>query len=202
MKKERPILFNGDMVRAIIAGRKTQTRRPVKIDMANAFDPPRGEEDVAAGYPWFEDGEGNLHKAVDCCPFGQVGDRLWVREAWAPLDVSRTGAYYRADIKNPKTGGWRPSIHMPRWACRIVLEITNIRVERVQDISEDDAIADGGLEAMVDDAIWIIPGTEDGVTRTPEYAFESIWNAFYSAHGLGWDANPWVWVIEFKMVEA
>ena len=215
--KERPMLFNGDMVRAILAGRKTQTRRPVKIDMANAFDPPRGKEDVSAGYPLFEDVEGTWHKSVDCCPFGQVGDRLWVRETWAhdapSLEECRSrfedlfpsslpyGPYFRADSIHENTGlRWRPSIHMPRWASRITLEITGIRVERVQDISEYDAIADGGLESMIEDHIWYIPGTDPKTTRDPIYAFEHIWNSCYSARALGWDVNPWVWVVEFKKV--
>lgn len=187
MAKEKPILFNGDMVRAILDGRKTQTRMPVKIDMANAFDPPRGNEDVSSGYPLFEDGEGTWHKAVDCCPFGQVGDRLWVRETWGPLEG---GACYRASespLCKPDGGKWFPSIHMPRWASRITLEITNIRVERVQDISEDDAMAEGS------------PWEDCWVSYVQ--SFESIWDACYSARGLGWDTNPWVWVIDFKMVK-
>lgn len=202
--KERPMLFNGDMVRAILAGRKTQTRRPVKIDMANAFDPPRGKEDVSSGYPLFEDGEGTWHKAVDCCPFGQVGDRIWVRETWRIDGVGRTVALafgetnpelfenlsFFADCEfDPglKPGPWIPSIHMPRWASRINLEITNIRVERVQDISEDDAMAEGS------------PWEDCWVSYVQ--SFESIWDACYSARGLGWDDNPWVWVIDFKMVK-
>ena len=205
MAKEKPILFNGDMVRAILAGRKTQTRRPVKIDMANAFDPPRGKDDVYSGYPLFEDGEGTWHKAVDCCPFGQVGDRLWVRETWAEWQPG--SPVFKADgsdITGHKSdhlvSSWRPSIHVPRWACRIILEITNIRVERVHDISEDDAIADGGLEAMIEDHVWHIPGTDSKTTRDPKYAFEHVWDSIYSARGLGWDVNPWVWVVEFKKV--
>ena len=194
MAKEKPILFNGDMVRAILDGRKTQTRRPVKIDMANAFDPPRGKEDVSAGYPLFEDGDGTWHKAVDCCPFGQVGDRLWVRETWAGWQpgspvFKADGSDITCHKSDHLVSSWRPSIHMPRWASRITLEITGIRVERVQDISEDDAIAEGVVDPLF--------GTYG---RNPNTLFRDAWNACYAARGLGWDVNPWVWVVEFKKV--
>ena len=119
---------------------------------------------------------------------------------WKP-SIQADGSDITGHKSDHLVSSWRPSIHMPRWACRIILEITNIRVERVQDISEDDAIADGGLEAMIEDHIWYIPGTDSKTTRDPIYAFEHIWNACHSARGLGWDVNPWVWVIDFKRVE-
>lgn len=147
-----------------------------------------------------------------------VGDRIWVRETWRIDGVGRTVALafgetnpelfenlsFFADCEfDPglKQGPWIPSIHMPRWASRINIEITNIRVERVQDISEDYAMAEGGLESMIEDHIWYIPGTDSKTTRDPRYAFEHIWNSCYPARGLGWDDNPWVWVIDFKMVK-
>lgn len=182
--KERPILFNDDMVRAILAGQKTQTRRPV--------DPQRQ------------------------CPFGQPGDRLWVRETlfyeWHMHDVTYGepdlpgGMYshrciYRAD--NPDypvnvgvyARGWTPSIHMPRILSRITLEITDVRVERVRDISEEDAQVEGVRPAFSH------PGF-DGVTSQPSYrwGFWRIWDELYAARGLGWSVNPWVWVVTFKRV--
>lgn len=216
MAKEKPILFNGDMVRAILDGRKTQTRRPVDRRIVSAWDEPRGQIDIAAGYPFVETSSGFV-SAVKLCPFGQPGERLWVRETWRVDGLGRRAALetrmdspsvveglsFRADCEfdhGLQCGPWIPSIHMPRWACRIVLEITNIRVERVQDIFEDDAIADGGLETMVEDHIWYIPGADSKTTRDPKYAFEHVWDSIYSARGLGWDVNPWVWVVEFKKV--
>jgi hypothetical protein len=166
--KERPILFSGAMVRAILDGRKSQTRM-------------------------------NFHR----CPYGAVGDRLWVRETWAAsLDSDGDMCkpfLYRATYDEAVYGqlkasfsdrateiwdvvgntGWRPSIHMPRWASRLTLEVTGVRVERVQDISEADAKAEGVKSAA---------------------EFCALWDEINGARGYGWDANPWVWVVEFKRV--
>jgi len=154
--KERPILFSGPMVRAILDGRKTQTRRPVKpqpfVATPSMFD-------------------------VSKCPIGQPGDRLWVRETWTKN--TNGVVWYRAD-RHPIAGGlWRPSIHMPRWASRITLEITRVWVERVQDIMEDGAIREGMVR----------------VDRcSPFQMFRDTWQSIYGT----WDANPWVWAVEFR----
>lgn len=225
--KERPILMNAEMVRAVLDGRKTQTRRPVKpqpytIPWRDAY----GNADEALFWRYAEPREDWPYPRF--CPFGQPGDRLWVRETWQeffddemmPLrprgprgrlgspDTPDRGSYvfYRADGPVPVQpplgrANWRPSIHMPRWASRIALEITDVRVERVQDITEDDAIADAGLEAMIPEHIWYIPGEDLGTTRDPIYAFEHVWDACYGKTHHAWTTNPWVWVVEFRRVQ-
>ena len=136
------------------------------------------------------------------CPFGKVGDRLWVRETWKTdhiwddvkpsLIPSDQSVFYTADdsfsgIVAFDWGKTRPNIFMPRWACRLVLEITDVRVERLQDISEEDAFAEGIFNA--------------GVGACPEFdltkQFQELWNSIYN----NWNSNPWVWVVEFKVVE-
>ena len=188
--KERPILFNGDMVRAILDGRKTQTRRPIHKDIASVIG---------------DDPNYYLYR----CPFGQAGDRLWVRETWmrSGFDVDFGHQYitYCSDnaakivslaIKELCASGNKiPSIHMPRWASRILLEITDVRIERVQDITEADANAEGCDNSESEAAV------EIGWYELPRRAFRRVWDQCYSRRGLGWDANPWVWVIEFKIVE-
>ncbi|WLH85992.1 hypothetical protein [Pseudomonas sp. FP2338] len=255
--KERPILFLAPMVRAILEGRKTVTRRAVKTQ-------PRSKADIGSyglGQPFIRNPD--VTKPNPECPYGRPGDRLWVRETWQdvhPVQVidrysqlGRAGipgppgvtyqTIYRADGEYPKVHythehpyrcivpdpnhgflgpadsgwtGWTPSIHMPRWASRILLEITDVRVERLQDISEDQCIAEG---------IHPVPKTNehshqfwrdyhlsgDGTfcVRTPKESFKSLWchvaggsfpkgEAAYKASPHSWDANPWVWVVEFK----
>lgn len=196
--KERPVLFNAEMVKAILDGRKTQTRRPIKRQPVAGIEIVNGK--------WFSLSEPSplsnnyrIGKSIDC-PFGIPGDRLWVRETWAhvPLKESdggqggKTGAIYKADGEHafdemPEEwdflGKWKPSIHMPRWASRITLEITGVRVERLQDITEEDAHREG------------IPdwnGPEQ--TFSPKIRFKELWESIYK----NWQQNPWVWVIEFK----
>lgn len=188
--KERPILFSGPMVRAILEGRKTQTRRVMKT-------PPDTFEDAAS--------------VLSACPFGKAGDRLWVRETWAevprvtdngPKHKTKgdgTGATWRADWQgNPSGFKWRPSIHMPRWASRITLEITGVRVERLQVISKADAMKEG-LEGRD----WLGPAqfTDDKgrtVHGDPVSVFRELWESINGPDS--WSLNPWVWVIEFKTV--
>lgn len=191
----RPILFSAPMVRAILGGHKTQTRRIIEPQPARV---------------WFSESEPNVQKinwkgctyrpSCICCPYGIAGDRLWVRETWAVAKkwdgkspgwtygpvVGRPAVAFRADGAVRSTyGKWRPSIHMPRWASRITLEITKVRVERVQDISEEDAEAEG-----VDPIIAKVPTHRD--------AFRYLWD---DINGDGeWDANPWIWVLEFERV--
>ncbi len=170
--KERPILFSGEMVRAILEGRKTQTRRTVNPS-------------------W----RGALVKSY-CCPYGVPGDRLWVRETFAEGVVGceeQAGYSYQADHWDKKHGDgpnklhWIPSIHMPRRASRITLEITGVRVERVQDISEEDASTEGVEWKNMDD--W--PHSK---------AFKTLWDSL-AKPGAKWEDNPWVWVIEFRRIE-
>lgn len=192
--KEKPILFSGPMVRAILDGKKTQTRRVVKISQM-FFD---GDES-GCGY------EVDLSK----CPYGSVGDRLWVRESFrlgtCPNDTQGMAVYQDDTSKlspSSPVGSegfcrqWKsvPSIHMPRWASRITLEITAIRVERLQDISAKDAVAEG---------INMVPGegyhTEPPLPY-PVATFKRLWNTINgSKHP--WESNPYVWIVEFKRVE-
>lgn len=209
--KERPILFSAPMVRAILDGRKTQTRRIVK---AKDSDPERCitlttlmanvNEWREQNGRWFGiDGYDTLVFAD--CPYGQVGDRLWVRETCWVRQWGNTfngiGVDYKAGgdplhlPKRPKNVGrmccWRPSIHMPRWASRITLEITGVRVERLNEISRDDAIAEGcGINS---EGEWLNE-IECGITR--QQRFRELWNSINGKDS--WSANPWVWVISFK----
>jgi hypothetical protein len=205
--KERPIIFNGAMVRSILAGTKNQTRRVVK--------PWQGAEPsnkpVPADIAYLPDF--TCYRST--CPYGKPGDRLWVREShWWFEDESdpATGYYppkltvedvdYRADGDDGRKV-WRPSIHMHRWASRITLEITDVRVERLQGISDADAEAEG-VERYHDGIGFkrgSLHGDQNFVDRTafPKLAYQSIWeliNGFES-----WAANPWVWCVEFKRIK-
>ena len=201
--KERPILFSGPMVRALLAGTKTQTRRPVK-GMALEWLRPEGFTPTFVADP-----------ANHLCLYGAPGDRLWVREAWRamaehdasrPLDIPwRAPVVYEAS-RHPDTlfGKLRPGMFMPRWASRITLEVTGVRVERLQDISEADAIAEGIESRQVSetDSRWLrYDRSEDqgkaySTTGNPRESFRSLWE---SINGPGlWQANPWVWVLSFR----
>lgn len=190
---ERPILFSAPMVRALLADTKTQTRRvvnPLTADRINHC--PGFLEDL-------------LYVS---CPYGQPGDRLWVREAhwwfkdehdpvtgYFPPKLTAEDVEYRADGDDGRKV-WRPSIHMPRWASRITLEITGVRVERMQDISEADALAEG--IRLLNGRYTFNGGMHE--SRTARDSFRALWE---SINGAGsWDANPWVWVVEFKRVGA
>jgi hypothetical protein len=199
--KERPILFNGDMVRAILEGRKTQTRRPIKnLPECAILDTKR---DLKFQDPHMAEW---LLKTLKC-PFGQPGDRLWVRETWCRVTRLNdcyskhsnlcggvdSWDYYKADEKSLPAGfNWKPSIHMPREASRIILKIDEIRVERVQDIAEDDAEAEG-TPARPDIAC---AGTSARI------AFAEVWDSIYFKQGADWQKNPLVWVVKFHRVEA
>lgn len=217
--KERPILFSGDMVRAILSGRKTQTRRIVKPQpkpetrgwwctcfstdkkRVGEWEPRNGRKSII--------GTEQTGERVRC-PYGDIGDRLWVRETWTPDHADfypHHAVVYRADkgfdyerdddgqVYSPESRRsfpyrWRPSIHMPRWASRITLEITAVRVERLQDMSDQDALAEG-IEPM-DPAF----DPECGARGQ----FIGLWESIYGPES--WTENPWVWVIEFKRLEA
>lgn len=201
--KERPILFSAPMVRALRAGTKTQTRRVVKDRHIDAAPP-------ACFFQWLR----------ERCPYGQTGDRLWVRETWqhsnfplGPYDESCT-VFYRADYMDDPHGpdgekspegryrNWEPSIHMFRSASRTLLEVTAVRVERLQDISAADAVAEGiARDGDGYERFHVDPDAPVGqsFTRNPVLAYRGLWE---SINGVGaWDKNPWVWVIEFKRVE-
>ena len=210
--KERGMIFNGEMVRAILDGRKTQTRRPVKFPVhdKNLGCELAGNElagDLSAG--------NYLNSA-----FGKPGCRIWVRETFCPVDDTQYGGEkwvdYRATPKfeasypagwdcapnDAEALKWHPSIHMPRWASRILLEITNVRVERLNAISEEDAEAEGiDMEALYDSQDCYDCIADHNMTGRPTVtgAFKYLWESIYGAEN--WLANPWVWVIEFKRVE-
>lgn len=209
--KERPILFNAPMVRAILDGSKTQTRRALKLQPWDVATTESGKHIFD-----FRSDKADLEKIVDMptmlqrCPYGQPGDRLWVRESFAhvycnniePMARSPEDVAYMADNMTPDRGvygPWKPSIHMPRWASRITLEVTGVRVERLQDISEADCWAEGIEQVMNDfpDSSQIDTAFRLGLCiddAKPLYA--QLWE---SINGPGsWDANPWVWVVEFR----
>lgn len=200
--RQRPILMNDEMVRAILDGRKTQTRRPVKFRDPTAIYSVHDDD----GWPLSMDEWGMW--VCDLCPLGEPGDRLWVRETWAE-DTYCTGGMtgcsvvYRADNPVHYRGPWRPSIHMPRWASRITLEVVSVRTERVQAITEADARAEG-VRPWVPGHGPIDPRTaEAGMVMSASYrdGFQWAWDRRYVMPGDGWDDNPWVWVVEFRKVE-
>ncbi|HEY8606593.1 MAG TPA: hypothetical protein VIM12_05705 [Noviherbaspirillum sp.] len=235
--KERPILFSAPMVRAILDGTKTQTRRVVKLPHQN----PLGQwEPTTVGGPTMTTSAGQTIPEQDAifhtrtgdtlmCPDGGPGDRLWVREngwerpertarmlrdgadTWPPYeyDVEPVTCCTRGDLRQ---WGWkrRPSIHMPRWASRITLEIAGIRIERLNDCSETDAIAEG-----IEGCDVVINGRSQGKTwldyslkcddpcewfSSPIVSYRTLWEQINGAGS--WDLNPWVWVVEFKRVDA
>jgi hypothetical protein len=193
--RERPVLFSGEMVRAILDGRKTQTRRLVT---AKSWDPTDMvlRRVVHHGDPrlGMQAYFGDEHWGIGC-PFGVPGNRLWVRETWAAMVDSSTlrakrkplptdSRRFRADGEMDPGFTWRPSIHMPRWASRLTLEITSVRVERLQEISEHDATAEGFNRLTRD-------------CKVPK--FRALWDSLYAKQA-PWSDNPWVWVIAFQRI--
>ena len=199
--KERPILFSAPMVRALLAGTKTQTRRAMK---------PQPTEFVGGPGVTLQDGSPAplipLDDSVEpygreiACPYGKPGDRLWVRETWHDASSSlHSCALYRADGIDLHWDKWTPSIHMPRWASRITLEITSVRVERLQEISIEDAKAEGawGPDDSIVQKVADYFGT-DIFSANPRKAFQMLWESINGPDS--WAANPWVWAIEFRRV--
>ena len=189
--KERPILFSTLMVKSLLEGRKTQTRRVVK---------PQPDK-ILHGEPYWK--LGGFRDAWK--PWGIKGDCLWVRETWCPYPEELTGRrWYRAtdekshsrwrdNSKQPKhLFNWRPSIFMPRWASRITLEITNVRIERLQDITEEDAIKEGCAHTGL--------GVSADEIESAREQFEKLWDSI-NGKKFPWDSNPYVWVIEFQRRE-
>lgn len=185
--REKPILFKGEMVRAILEGRKTQTRRLIKQSDLDKMEGlcMEGEEPA-----W--------------CPFGKIGDILWVRETWAYVpqswpDEDEAHYQYKADGKELwRAKKWKPSIFMPRDACRIRLEITNVRSERLQDISQEDAMNEGVYPMPHRCEGWVNPLYNFRDCFKCSYRF--LWNKINGPLGHQWDKNEWVWVIEFKRI--
>lgn len=190
---EKPIIFNTEMVRAILEGKKTQTRRTVKPQPKQpvklGFISDSTDKKRVGCYGWGADECGGV---VDVArPPYQVGDVLWVRETWAPaLDTFAYKANYSKETLNDpiNKGLWKPSIHMPKDAARIFLEVTNVRVERLQDITEEEARKEGCF----------LPSYKNGeLVGSSVILFEIVWKSIYK----NWDENPWVWVIEFKRID-
>jgi len=191
--KERPILFSGGMVRAILDGSKTQTRR-----IAKEFNEMPNLDGILRRFP---NQEG--------CPYGTPGDRLWVRETWAvqheydafpPSAIGSSARWHYAATEHLGGLRKRPSIFLPRRGSRILLEITDVRVQRLQDISQEDARAEGCT------ASGFVPTYSDPDNRagdpdyeTPTDAFQRLWATIHSARS--WEANPWVWAITFRRLE-
>ena len=227
--KERPILISAPMIRATLSGSKTQTRREIKWSKRRPIDfvGGKGDWNDPSCWGWSHDDGYTLLKSdgePDCyelpCPYGQAGDQLWVREAFSgphcmdasdgckAVPPSKWGdcsrIWYWAD-GNPTEGDWtrpRPSIHMPRWASRITLEIVSVRVERLQDISEEDAAAEGIYRESEDEipfnGPWYINAGDSQGYATAKSCYAALWDII---NGEGsWEKNPWVWVIEFRRI--
>ena len=245
--RERPILFSGEMVKAILEGRKTMTRRVVNKDISNQFD--IDVDNTVAAY--INQLTGDSCDPVEICPYGTVGDRLWVRETWqsffpeevtqnhqqGPRSFSGVPAetakghymffYYRADGEapdDPKYGKavWHPSIFMPRRASRILLEVTDVKVERLQDITEEDAEKEGMPDEYLIAPVYCPNCQGQGTCGavhpislgymeidcpecdTAKKKFKNLWDSINGRGrkpGKAWDDNPWVWVVEFRRVE-
>ena len=213
--RERPIFFAAPMVRALLDGSKTQTRRLVPTWQQPNHEPSPDFPDMAWravaqrnrrwGFAVFGSNAEECAVALadsGCCPYGRPGDRLWVRETVADVGARLT---YRADIGDGAhcmVKRWTPSIHMPRWASRILLEIVSIHVERLQDISEPDCLAEGvrAIQHEGDGTYYHYEHThaDPGNWCDVDTAYQHLWE---NINGVGsWDANPWVWVVEFKRV--
>ena len=205
--KERPIPFSAPMVRALLAGTKTQTRRIFKPDRMTWDANGRYTTYAMRGGELSTTGSGPFKPSswLHYCPYGQPGgDRLYVRETWAaphaydhlpPRLIPQDARIHYAATEDRGGLLWRPSIHMPRWASRITLEITSVRVERLQEID----IADAQAEGVSDTGAFILDG-EGNEQGGPIAEYAVLWDQI---NGDGsWESNPWVWVAEFKAIEA
>ena len=205
--KDKPILFSTPMVKAILEGKKTQTRRILKLKKGDTvgkiYDDKETEYIIC-------DKDGDEVPMEFVSPYGVAGDRLWVRETWgltqgngSPIDAWIS---YKAGGQNselpirdngnlfdyPIKEGWRPSIFMPRWASRITLEVTEVIVQRLQNITEEDAQAEGFTEQLESEGIYY---------KSARMGFYETWNKLNSKRGYSWDSNPFVWAISFKVVK-
>lgn len=221
--RERLIRFTAEGVCAYLDGRKTQARVPVKVEIPDGFSSrldwlqpdwlrPKTEPSKQSYGFWLTD------KVACVSPFGGPGDRLWVQETWEQTRPKKSGErfivrrpaagcgdlHYAADNEVDEPPKWRPSIYMPRWASRINLDVTEVRVEQLQDITEADALAEGvhgpnRFGAWRDYAKVRI--TKRRFCATPVASYQSLWDSIYAKWGYGWDANPWVWVGEWSALK-
>lgn len=204
---EKPILFNTLMVQAILDGRKTQTRRVVKPKYSDSvFEIFKGvlcETEPPTPPIKLENGmtQHKVRRFVECEPRYQPGDILWVRESFCPNYFDDYSPAYKADYDKTKIGDvvpeakWKPSIHMPRAAARIFLRVTDVRAERVQDISGRDALSEGVDNGKSNPAMGV---RWDNMQRM---AFADLWDSLNTKRGYGWDVNPWIWVYEFERID-
>jgi hypothetical protein len=186
--KERPLPLDSLEIRAVLAGIKTQIRLPIKpqparaMEMLNTDFSPRGDFFLS------DPADGNRGRSGKFCPLGRPGEHLWVREPYnfGGLPPSLDAVKYRANGQK-KDARWLPASKMPRWASRLTLEITEVRIQRLQDISKEDAVAEGN---PIDEPQWI----------SPVEAFASIWDSTYDKRhkGHSWSANPWVWRVTLR----
>ena len=197
--------MSAPMVRETLAGTKLQTRRAVKPLGAHHIVRFIGADDKPTGMFGWCVNAGVITDHI-ACPYGQPGDRLWVREAWAaphkfdahrPADIPALTRWHYAATEELGGLRGRPSIHMPRCASRITLKVTGVRVERLQDISEADALAEGIAYSERFNG-YCIGMAEHFHSHDPRESYRSLWRAINGAGS--WDANPWVWVVEFKKV--
>ena len=223
--KERPIIFSGEMVKTILDGKKTMTRRVVKSDFINNYKHAhiikRSSDKSREGKAYFYDkpvGGMVLSSQLVSNPYGKVGDRLWVRETWQEIGPDCLLTYKatypsdlyakRPELENvPPLAGlkergylWKSPMFMPRWASRILLEITDIRVERLQDISDEDAVKEG-IVSMTQSYPWQDEHSLSSPISYEVRLFTKLWNDINAKKGYPWSSNPLVWVVEFKVVE-
>lgn len=244
--KLRNVLLNSAMVQAVLEGNKTVTRRPVNPQPELIIQAEKHSTYKYRGGLYALDMYSENSNILEKCPLGKVGDRLWVRETWAPVNLyGEIAIAYKADEKvirleeirsfldedcfinygDPRLenyefstwaddlfsgveGNWKPSIHMPRWASRLLLEITKIKIERVAKITENEAIAEGitftdygknQFQTQQPGWFWKKSESHEQCLHTARHAFANLWIHTYGAES--WDSNVWVWVIEFKVVE-
>jgi hypothetical protein len=219
--QEFPIIFRGDMAAKVHDGTKTQTRRLKGLEEVNADPDLWTLVGVVQANPYFRDRRDGCAVRI-ACPYGVPGDRLWVRESfWIPewhnmkpptcVDTGTGSCVRYADTfdpseKCPEAGRWvrRPSIRMPRWASRTVLDLLEVRVQRVQEISDEDAIAEGcpGHDTIgkgeFPTHFWGVFSMGELVTPVGEFAL--LWESINAKRGYGWDVNPWCWCLTFKKV--
>lgn len=203
---DHPILFNTEMVKAALSGQKTMTRQV--INRLKGFGKiTEFQKSTTRGYDWaFRDkrmlwNDIGHNRLMECCPLGQPGDILWVRETFARVLYGyETETIYRADEQNlallgDAFSGWKPSTFMPRTCCRLKLKIKSINLEPIQDISNTDILSEG---TYFDKST---PGIHPDPFEDFEQGFINLWDSINKKRGYGWDTNPWVWVIEFKKKE-
>jgi hypothetical protein len=224
--REIPMLFSTPMVQAIFDRRKTKTRRMKglekfninpdaftckneRVEICRFWDESKEQQDPnpLEIYYILNSADGHANKVQ--CPYGKPGDVLWVRETFAVVDKKSKHFLYKANPEH-QSMKWKPSIHMPKAACRLWLKITNVRVERLHDITEDDAIAEGIIsrvnspvnafsKSFVTYYDYINKAFPSFGTINPKSSFESLWQSINGAES--WDANPWVWVVEFELMD-